>query len=101
MDKFLAACTPEQAERLKKKMAGLSRDELKRKMSQDAHDRSNYEIADNEEISDAEVRLHLTVEPYPGHPNVGNDVQVMQKIGNDWKYAGKYGVDIKEQNSSQ
>ena len=27
---------------------------------------------------------------------VGNDLQVMQKIGDEWKYAGKWGVDIKE-----
>ena len=65
-------------------------------MLEEARNRSNYEVTDKEVISDDEVRLHLRVQPYPGHPNVGNDVQVMQKIGNEWRYAGKYGVDIKE-----
>jgi hypothetical protein len=41
-------------------------------------------------------RSGLRVQPYPGHPNVGNDVQVTQRIGDEWKYAGKYGVDVKE-----
>jgi hypothetical protein len=69
--------------------------ELRRRMVEEANNRANYTITDNEDISDTEVRLHLRVQPYPGHPNVGNDIQVMQKIGNEWKYAGKYGVDIK------
>jgi hypothetical protein len=58
--------------------------------------RANYEITQQEKMSDNEVRLHLLVQPYPGHPNTGNDIQVMRKVGNDWKYAGKWGVDIKE-----
>jgi len=96
LEKLLAACTPEQAERLRKKTADKSEDELKRLMMEEAKNRADYEITQKEIISDDEVRLHLLVQPYPGHPNVGNDVQVMQKIGKDWKYAGKYGVDIKD-----
>ena len=69
---------------------------LGRLMVEEARNRSNYEIMEKEVISDDEVRLHLQVQPYPGHPNVGNDVQVMQKIGTEWKYGGKYGVDVKE-----
>jgi RNA polymerase sigma factor (sigma-70 family) len=96
LDKLLAACTPEQAARMKAKTVGKSEEEIRRLMVEEAKNRANYEIADKEIMSDDEVRLHLRVQPYPGHPNVGNDVQVMQKIGAEWKYAGKYGVDLKE-----
>lgn len=93
---MLAACTPEQAARFKKKIAGTPDAELRRRMLQEAKNRSDYEVTGKDIISDNEVRLHLLVQPYPGHPNVGNDVQVMQKVGEEWRYAGKYGVDIKE-----
>ena len=96
LDKLLSACTPAQAERFRTKTIGKSKDELRRLMVQEAGNRANYEITRKEIISDDEVRLYLRVQPYPGHPNVGNDVQVMQKIGDEWKYAGKYGVDVKE-----
>ena len=96
LDKLLSACTPAQAERFRTKTIGKSEDELRRLMVQEARNRANYEITRKEIISNDEVRLHLRVQPYPGHPNVGNDVQVMQKIGDEWKYAGKYGVDVKE-----
>jgi len=96
LDKLLAACTPEQAARMKAKTVGQSEEEIRRLMVEEAKNRANYEITEKEVMSDDEVCLHLRVQPYPGHPNVGNDLQVMQKIGNEWKYAGKYGVDIKE-----
>ena len=96
LDKLLSACTPVQAERFRTKTIGKSKDELRRLMVQEAGNRANYEITRKEVISDDEVRLYLRVQPYPGHPNVGNDVQVMQRIGDEWKYAGKYGVDVKE-----
>jgi len=96
LDKLLSACTPVQAERFRSKTIGKSKDELRRLMVQEAGNRANYEITRKEIISEDEVRLYLRVQPYPGHPNVGNDVQVMQKIGDEWKYAGKYGVDVKE-----
>jgi RNA polymerase sigma factor (sigma-70 family) len=96
LDKLLAACTPAQAARMRTKTTGKSEDELRRLMLEEAKNRANYEITQKEVISDEEVRLHLRVQPYPGHPNVGNDIQTMQKIGKEWKYAGKYGVDIKD-----
>ena len=96
LDKLLSACAPAQAERFRTKTIGKSKDELRRLMVQEAANRANYEITRKEIISDDEVHLYLRVQPYPGHPNVGNDVQVMQKIGDEWKYAGKYGVDVKE-----
>lgn len=96
LQKLLAACTPEQGERFKKKIAGTPEQEISRRLVQEAKNRANYAVTDKEVVSDTEVRLHLRVQPYPGHPNVGNDIQVMQKIGEEWRYAGKYGVDIKE-----
>jgi len=96
LDKLLAACTPEQGERMKAKTTGKSEEELKRLMVEEAKNRANYTITEKEIVSDDEVHLHLQVQPYPGHPRIGNDVQVLQKIGGEWKYAGKYGVDFKE-----
>jgi RNA polymerase sigma factor (sigma-70 family) len=96
LDKLLAACTPEQAARMRTKAVGKSSDELRSLMVQEATNRSNYELIEKEIVADDEVRLHLQVQPYPGHPSVGNDVQVMQKIGGEWKYAGKFGVDIRD-----
>ncbi|MGH7969112.1 MAG: hypothetical protein ACREIC_10345, partial [Limisphaerales bacterium] len=96
LPKLLAACTPEQGERFKKKSAGIPEQELRQRLMQEAKNRANYVVTDEEVMSDTEVRLHLRVQPYPGHPKVGNDVQVMQKIGDEWRYAGKYGVDIKD-----
>ena len=96
LQKLLAACTPEQGERFKKKIAGMPQQEVRDRMVQEAKNRADYVVTDKEVMSDTEVRLHVRVQPYPGHPNVGNDIQVMQKIGDGWRYAGKYGVDIKE-----
>jgi len=97
LERSLAACTPEQAKRLRSKLQGKSDDEIRRMLIEEANHRVDYQIAQKEVISDTEVRLLLLVQPYPGHPHVGNDMQDMQKIGDAWKYAGKYGVDIKEQ----
>ncbi len=97
LDRILAACTPERAKNLRAKLEGKSDDEIRQRMIEEANHMVAYQLAQKEVISDSEVRLHLLVQPYPGHPRVGNDVQDMQKIGSEWKYAGKYGVDIKEQ----
>ena len=96
LDKVQAGSTPEQMERFKKKMEGKSDDEIKRLLVKQADSMVGYELTKTETVSDDEVRLLLRVQPYPGHPNVGNDLQVMRRIGNEWKYAGKWGVDIKE-----
>ena len=96
LEKFLAACTPERADGFRPMFKGKSDDEIQHLLVQEASHAGAYQLAQAEVISDNEVRLHLLVQPYPGHPNVGNDVQVMQKLGNDWKYAGKFGVTFKE-----
>ena len=96
LEKVLDACTPEQAARFKQKTEGKSEEDIASRLVEEGKNRANYQVSELENVSDDEVHLHLLVQPYPGHPNVGNDVQVMRKIGNDWKYAGKWGVDIKE-----
>jgi len=96
LEKTLAACTTEEADRVRKKVANMEPDKVQQQMIEDAKTRGNYKLTDSEEISDTEIRLHLEVPPFPGHEHIGYDVQVMQKVGNDWRYAGKYGVDIKE-----
>jgi RNA polymerase sigma factor (sigma-70 family) len=96
IEKVIEACTSEQGARFKQKSDGMAPDEIKRRLIEEGRNRANYEITQQEKISDEEVRLHLLVQPYPGHPNTGNDIQVMRKVGSDWKYAGKWGVDIKE-----
>jgi len=92
--KVQAALTPDQAERFRQRLAGKSDDEIKRLLIESASWMVAYQITEKEVRGPDEVLLHLLVQPHPGHPNVGNDVQVMQKIGKDWKYAGKFGVDI-------
>jgi len=91
-----AGFTPEQAERFRAKMKDKSDDEIRRLLIAWANNMVGYELSQKQIISDDEVRLLLLVQPYPGHPNVGNDLQVLRKVGDEWKYAGKWGVDIKE-----
>jgi RNA polymerase sigma factor (sigma-70 family) len=91
-----AGFTPEQAERFRAKMKDKSDDEIRSLLVAWAHTMVGFQISQKQIISDDEVRLLLLVQPYPGHPHVGNDLQVLQKVGDEWKYAGKWGVDIKE-----
>jgi hypothetical protein len=95
-EKVLASCTPEQAQRFSQKLNGRSQADLQHELTAWARSMVDYQLTQKEVVSDDEVRLLLLVQPRPGHPNVGHDLQVMQKVGNDWKYAGKYGVDIRE-----
>jgi RNA polymerase sigma factor (sigma-70 family) len=96
LEKFLAACTPERADGFRTMCKGKSDNEIQHLLIGEANHAADYQLAQEEVINDNEVRLHLLVQPYPGHPRVGNDVQVMQKLGEAWRYAGKYGVTFKE-----
>ena len=96
IEKVQDCLTPEQKERVKSKLEGKSDDDIKLGLISWANSMVDYQIDQKEVIANDEVRLHLLVQPYPGHSNVGHDVQVMRRIGKEWKYAGKYGVDIKE-----
>jgi DNA-binding CsgD family transcriptional regulator len=95
LDKVKASCTPAQYERLMKKMAGKSPAEISEELIHHATTMVGFQVTQKEVISDDEVRLLLLVPPSPDHPKVGHDLQVMQKVGGQWKYAGKWGVDIK------
>jgi hypothetical protein len=96
LEKVLDSCTQAQAQRFGHQMSGKTRGEVEHDFAAWAHSMIGYQITQRDVIADDEVRLLLLVQPYPGHPNVGHDLQVMRKTGNDWKYAGKWGVDIKE-----
>lgn len=96
LEKLLAACTPAQAERLRKKADGKSEDWIRHRLIEEAKIHAQCQLTQIETISDVEVHLHLHIGPDAGHPNGDDAVQVMQRIGNEWKYAGKYGVDVKE-----
>jgi RNA polymerase sigma factor (sigma-70 family) len=88
--------TSEQLERVRQKLKDKSEDQVRSLLIAWANTMTGYQISEKQVISDDEVRLLVQVQPYPGHPNVGNDLQVMQKVGDAWKYAGKWGVDVKE-----
>jgi hypothetical protein len=96
LEALLAACTPAQAERLRKKAEGKSADWIRTRLIEEAKIHAQCQITQIDSISGDEVHLHLHIGPDAGHPDGADAVQVMQRIGNEWKYAGKYGVDIKE-----
>ena len=95
LDKTVAACTPEQAKRMRKNAEGKSAEEIRKLLTGWAGTMKGFRLSQKEPIGADEARLHLVVQPYPGHPHIGNDVQVMRKTQGEWKYDGKYGVDIK------
>jgi len=86
--KVLAACTAEQAERFKTKMAGKSDDEIKREVMAWANALAGYKIIQKEVISDDEVHLHIQAKPSPEGLHTGKVIVIMKKIGSEWKQAG-------------
>ncbi|MDB6055332.1 MAG: hypothetical protein JWN25_2855, partial [Verrucomicrobiales bacterium] len=96
VEKLLACCTPDQVKRFKAKLAGKTEAEVAASLKQISTSMADFKLEKTEPISEDQARLHLTVQPFPGHPHVGHDIQVMQRIDSNWKYAGKYGVDFKE-----
>lgn len=96
LEKVLAVCTDEHAERFRKKLVGKSAEEIRSGLLEWAKNMSEYSLAEKRVISEDETRLLISVPPYPGHPNTGNDLQVMRKVGRDWRYGGKWGVDVRD-----
>lgn len=96
LERIVAACTAERGEKFKQAASSKSDAEMRRELSNWGKNMAGFKIIDRDAVSETEVRLMVEVQPYPGHPNVGNDRQVIRKVGDDWKYAGKWGVDIKE-----
>lgn len=95
MSKATAGMTPDQGDRFRAKFAGKSDTEVKALLTKWAAGAVGYTFLQKEVIADDEIRLHVQVPATPDHPHVGHDVQVMEKIDGQWKYAGKWGVDIK------
>lgn len=85
---FLAACTPEQAQRFKDKMAGKTDDEVKKLAIAWASSLKDYQITQNEIISDDEVHLHIHATPSADGLRNGKVIVIMKKIGDEWKQDG-------------
>jgi RNA polymerase sigma factor (sigma-70 family) len=85
---FEAACTLEQRERFKNKMAGKSDDEIRREAIAWANALIGYQITQKEVISDDEVHLHIHATPSADGIRSGKVIVVMKKIGDEWKQAG-------------
>ncbi len=87
--KFLAGCTPEQAERFKTRMAGKSEDEIRRESMAWAKAVADFKITQKEVVSGEEVHLHIHATPSAEGLRSGKVVVIMKKLGNEWKQAGE------------
>ena len=87
---FLAGCTPEQMERMRKKMAGKSDDEVRREAVAWANALGGYKITQKEGISDDEVHLHIHATPSAEGLHSGKVIVIMKKVGNEWKQDGDF-----------
>jgi RNA polymerase sigma factor (sigma-70 family) len=87
--KFLAGCTPEQAERFKTRMAGKSEDEIRRESMAWARALADYKITQKEVVSGDEVHLHIHATPSAEGLHSGKVVVIMKKLGSEWKQAGE------------
>jgi len=87
-NQFLAACTPEQVERFRNKMAGKSADEIRRETIAWANALVGYKITQKEVISADEVHLHIHATPSAEALHSGKVIVIMKKIGTEWKQAG-------------
>ncbi len=85
---FMAGCTKEQSERIMKKMAGKSEEQIRQQAIAWADSLKGYKITGKETIGDDEVHLHLAAKPSPDGLRDGKVVVVMVKIGDEWKQAG-------------
>ncbi len=90
-----SSLTSEQLDRIKKKFEGQTEAEIKSYLLKGGAMMASYQIIQREVISDEEVRLLVEVQPSPEHDHIGHDLQVMKKSRNEWKWGGKWGVDVK------
>jgi RNA polymerase sigma factor (sigma-70 family) len=81
--------TPEESERFRNKMAGISADEIRRKAIAWANAMAGYKITQKQIVSDDEIHLHVHAAPSPEGLTDGETILIMKKIGNEWKYDGK------------
>ncbi len=85
---YLAGCTPEQAERLRRKVAGKSPDEVSKEAMAWARSLTGYSVTFREEIDDDEVHLHIRAPKSPEGLRDGRVVVVMRKLGGQWRQSG-------------
>ena len=87
-EQFMSACTSDQQERFRVKMAGKSDDDIKREAVAWANALAGCRITRKEIISGQEVHLHIRATPSAEGLHSGKVIVIMKKIGNDWKQAG-------------
>ena len=87
---FAAACTQEQMDRFRNKMAGKPDAEIRREAVAWAKALIGYQVTQREVISDEEVHLHILAKPSAEGIRGGKVVVVMKKIGGEWKQAGDF-----------
>ena len=87
--------TSEEWARFQNRMKGKSEEEIQRAGIAWAKAMIGYQITQKEVLSTDEIHLHIHAQPSAEALHSGKDVLVMRKVGGLWKYAGKYGVDIK------
>ena len=88
-EKAMAACTPEQQDRIRAKMAGKSPDDIRRESIGRANALIGYKITKTEVVADDEVHLHIHATPSAQALHNGKTILVMRRIGNEWKQAGE------------
>lgn len=87
--------TPEEWARFKARMNGKSEEEIRRAGMAWAKAMIGYQVTQKEVMSADEIHLYIHAQPSAEALHAGKDMLVMRRVGNLWKYAGKYGVDIK------
>jgi RNA polymerase sigma factor (sigma-70 family) len=87
--KFLAGCTPEQAERIKARMAGKSDEQIKQEAMAWANSLTGYRITRKDVISDDTIHLHIQAKPSQDGLRTGKVAVIMKKVGGEWKQAGE------------
>ena len=85
---YQAGCTPAQAQRMQRKMAGKSEEEIRREAVAWASALAGYRITRREPVSDDEVHLHISAPASASGLQSGNVVVVMRRIGNQWRQDG-------------
>jgi RNA polymerase sigma factor (sigma-70 family) len=89
LENFLAAFTPLERERFKNKLAGMPKDEIKRKSLALARALAGYTITQKEVISEDEIHVHVSATPSDDGLRSGKTITILKKIGNEWKRAGE------------
>ncbi len=88
LEKLPPGVTPEAMEQFRNRMKGQSPPEISRALVAWANGMAGYRITQKEVISDDEVHLHIHATPSAEALHSGKAVIRMQKIGNEWKWAG-------------